>query len=341
MGYGSIVASLVSWEAAGASSQGLQRAIPDMQLAVIRYLYIMAISGLVVFVRKTDMYISKEKYLQVFLAATFDLISDVCFYAGVSFLPLSHATGLYFGTRMIIIAGITAFYYGNHVNVFMVGAIVTSLVGLICLNQPWSILSDGFIPAFLEKVACPNSTRECLVFKSDMAGNITLSSVKEMQYINFYTLFITGLVVMFLAALFSGLHMITIGMYLKTLDPFLICFFSALIGLPQCIILMFYIEQPVFIESAFCFSLVTIHSVCTAFTNLFETVGYQLVSPLHASVIESIQPVLSLILQYTIFRNHLSGRMNFLEVLGCFIIIKSSILSVFPSTGDQHLDFNE
>ena len=339
-GYASIFLSLVSWEAAGAAAQGLQRNVPDFQLAVIRYIAIASISGLVVYMRNTDIYITKENYFSVFLASIFDILSDVFFFAGVSFLPLSHATGVFFATRMLIVAVLTKYYFGEHVNVFMIMAVIGSILGLTFQTQPWSAFSEGFIPGFLQEINCSRSAKSVLVWKDSVPANITCESIDNTAQISIDFLVIIGHIIMFLAALVSSLHMISIGVYLKNVDPSLICLITSILCFSISSMLMMYAEQPIYVDDPLNICLISIHAVCTVFTQLFENISYQILPPLQASIIESSQPIMSLVLQYTIFRQNLAGRMNFLEVLGCFFLIISLIVSTFSSMDEYHMDFD-
>ena len=337
-GYGSILLSLVSWEAAGAAAQGLQRVVPDFQLSLIRDIVIASISGIFVYMRNTAMYIPRENYIYVLLTSIFGILSDVLFFSGVSFLPLSQATGIFFATRMIILAIITKFYFGDHVNIFMIIGVIGSIVGLTFQAQPWNVFSRGFIPGFLQEINCSNLTMTVLAWKDKIHGNITCESIDRINQISIAVLLILGHMIMILAAMMSSLHMICIGVYLKSVDPSLICFITTLLCIPISLMLALYLEQPVYIDNPLSVLLIIIHAVCAAFTELFENISYQILPPLQASIIESIQPFMSLILQYTIFRQHLAGRMNFLEVLGCFFLIASFIVSTFSSMGYDQMD---
>ena len=243
--------------------------------------------------------------------------------------------------RMVILAVITKLYFNMDVNVFTITAVVGSVFGLILQMQPWSSFSEGFTPGFLEEVPTNNSTLMSLIWKGSVVGNSRNESLSEIPDINLNVLIVIGHVVMFFAALSSSLHIITIGIYLKSVDASLICCVCALVCFPLSLVLMLYIENYVYIEDLTSICLICIQAICTAFNNIFENNAYQILPALQASVIESTQPILSLILQYTIFKQNLSGRMNIFGVLGCLLLIASLIISTLFSMEHHHTDFGE
>ena len=341
LGYGSILLSLITFEAAAASAQGLQRAAPDIQLSVIRYIVIGIISGIFIYIRKVNISISRSTFIFIIFASLSDLLADIFFFTGVSILPLSYATGLFFSMRMVILTVLTKLYFYNDINIFTIVAVVGSVVGLILQMQPWNSFSKGFIPGFLQDAAKTNSTLILLKRKGSAQSNSTNESVMEISEININLLLAIGHGVMLFASLFSSLHLITIGIYLRLVDSSLICFVCALVCFPLSLVLMFYIEKPIYIDDLSSICLISIHAICTAFTNLLENIAYQIIPPLQSSVVESTQPILSLILQYTVFRENLSGRMNVLGVLGCLLLIASLIISTLFSMGHHHMDFEK
>ena len=127
--YGSMALSLIKWEAATASAQSLQRAAPDIQLSVTRYIVIGVIF--------------------IIFASFSDLLADIFLFSGVSILPLSYATGLFFSMRMIILTLLAKLYSNTNINMFTKIAVVGSVVDT----------SNAAMELFLQRIYTRNSAR--------------------------------------------------------------------------------------------------------------------------------------------------------------------------------------
>ena len=248
VGYAALLLSLISWETAGATAQALQRAVPDLQLNIYRQIVTAAISATYMWATHTPLYVPREDYFKLLLMTLAEFVCPLFYYAGVSMLPLSHATGFYLGMRMIIIAIVMKVLLHQRMDLFIKVAFVGSLLGLTLQSQPWEIYAAGFIPGFAEGNHAHNYSTNA----TELDPHVTTDAASWV---------LIGHTLLLIAAFFETFYMTLAGEYLKSVKPSVLTFMSASLRLPISVVVMFYIEQPVSVSDTHTILLVTFSRV--------------------------------------------------------------------------------
>ena len=148
---------------------------------------------------------------------------------------------------------------------------------------------------------------------------IKTSKEKVFQYL------LLGYLLSILAALANSFYISSV--YLRSVNPAVLCFLSALICSPLSMFISFYVKQPIIIFETKDILLASTHLITTGISLITEAAALELLNPIVMSVITNVDSIANIIPQYTFLSGHLHGRKNILEVFVCILIAFSAGLS--------------
>ena len=331
-----LAVAIISWTSSSVAVQALQRAVPDFQLSALRYLGCLSVSILWIAIQKPSMNLQKVQYAYIIAMSIASTLFNVCYFAAVSILPLTNASGLTVTLRMIFFALMTSIRYQVSLDKILIVSIVGCTAGMIFITQPWSEFIDGFAPGFFF-----NNTEETIQLNVSMFNQTCAEPVSTSDNDRVFQTVLLGYLLSILAAVADSIYMVVVSVHLKSVNPAVMCFASASICVIMSILISFYVEQPILISDPLDILLVSAHLLATGISLVTETAALQLLNPVMVSIIENVDSITYIIPQYTFMGRYLHGRKNVLEVFGCILIAIFAGLSSIPSCGDYHEDFIE
>ena len=173
---------------------------------------------------------------------------NTCFFSAVSLLPLTDAAAFAIGFKTIIFTLMTTIKSQIPIDKILIISIVGCIAGTICITQPWSGFAGGFTPEFLESMMTSDETMQ---FNPSMLNYNNVSSFEPIMNSDdkiVYHAFLLGLLLSLLAAVADGVYFLVVSVNLKSVDPAVQSFASALVCFPISAIISFYVEQPIIIS---------------------------------------------------------------------------------------------
>ena len=265
---------------------------------------------------------------------------NTCFFSAVSLLPLTDAAAFAIGFKTIIFTLMTTIKSQIPIDKILIISIVGCIAGTICITQPWSGFAGGFTPEFLESMMTSDETMQ---FNPSMLNYNNVSSFEPITNSDdkiVYHAFLLGLLLSLLAAVADGVYFLVVSVNLKSVDPAVQSFASALVCFPISAIISFYVEQPIIISGTIDILLVSTHVLVTGICLLTLTAALQLLNPIKVAIIQNVDTVINIIPQYVFMGRHLYGRKNILEVFGCILIALFAGLSPFSYSSHYHEDLS-
>ena len=339
-GYVLLAIDLVLWAIAAAARQALQRNVPDFQLSAMRYIGCMVVSIMWIYFKKPSTDLLKIHYVYIIVMSVSSVFYNTCFFSAVSLLPLTDAAAFTIGFKTIIFTLMTTIKSQIPIDKILIISIVGCIGGTICITQPWSGFAGGFTPEFLESMTTSDETMQ---FNLSMLNYNNVSSFEpntDSGEKKVYHTFLLGLLLSLLAAVADGVYFLVVSVNLKSVDPAVQLFASALVCFPISAIISFYVEQPILISGTIDILLVSTHVLATGICLLTLTAALQLLNPIKVAIIQNVDTVINIIPQYVFMGHHLYGRKNILEVFGCILIALFAGLSPFSSSSHYHEDLS-
>ena len=290
-----------------------------------------------IFIEKPPVHFDKLQCVYIIATSIAGVFFNVCYFSAVSLLPLTNASALTVSLRMIFFALLTRIKSQVPLNKILILSIVGCTAGMLCITQPWSEFIQGFIPGFLSA-----KIEDMTQFNHSIFGNeIVLAPVEHITTSKEKMLFqylLLGYLLSILAGLADGFYTLVVSIYLKSVNPAVLCFAVALICSPLSMLISFYVEQPIIISETIDILLTSTHMIATGISLITEAAALQLLNPIIVTVISNVDSITNIIPQYTFMGSHLHGRRNVLEVFGCILIAVFAGLSTLSSCGDYHED---
>ena len=318
---------LVGFCASAVAAQALETRIPDFELCFLRYITQFLLSILMLFFYKDGYKWSIEEIPQMLGICFTSMIYTVFFFHGIAILPLTDSYAFFALTSTVALALFTRFYQDKDLGLFHHISVALGALGCILIVQPWHTFSSGFIPTFmksdssdspaeLQKRTFPN-TSEHLV--NSPIQNINAGWVAGLGYL-----------LIAIAGINESLSFMIVGT-LKATTPTAMSVVGSFICAFPALLLSFYMETPVLITDPKIIGFAAIHAVGASIGSISIAFACMSIAPSRVTIVQSFSIIILLIIQYTVMRNGLFGRMNVLEGLGCLIILLSLLVSVISS----------
>ena len=324
-GYLTALLAVLGFTVSGAAMQAINGTIPDLELTMFRYLGLFIIS--VIYLQAAHIPLNVPLDLYFFVIITSIGSGGFClfYYASMNYLPLSHVSATFMSVRTIFMAVLVKVFKGEvRKSIFI--ATVGCIAGILLITQPWKEIQNGFS-------AEHNSTHQ-VTFYSNLTylPNKTITT-KETPKITLFGYFLAVV-----AAVSDAWFMMTIGLFLRSINPIVISLLSACICILISGLSCFYVSQPVIITDQATILFVCLHVIFSSLAVLMQIISCQLIEPVYVSIIENLETVTFLIPQYLFMKDEFKGHMDFMELGGCFVIVVILVVTVLVSTEKNHED---
>ena len=330
--------SITAWTTSSVAVQALQRAVPDFQLSALRYIGCIIVSVIWICIQKPTIQLEKLQYVYITALSIASVIFNVCFFTAVSMLPLTNASSLYVCMQMIFFAMMTRVQSHVPLNKILFVSIVGCTAGMVLITQPWSEFINGFTPGFLSPQVEMKQFNVSIFNNKTAAAPVRSVLIKAFKEKIVFQYILLGYLLSIFAGLANSYYMLLVSVNLKSVNPAVLCFLSALICCPLSMLMSFYVEQPIIISEIIDIFLASTHLIATGISLVTEAAALQLLNPIVVAVITNVDSIANIIPQYTLLSSHLHGRENILEVFGCILIAISAGLSSLSSCGQSHED---
>ena len=309
------------------SVQLLHSKIPDFQLSVIRYVGMTIISAFPFCFGKCEIKISTEDIPLMILMRFTGLSYNCLFFGAASLLPLAHAGGMFFASRILFVAILTKYIARTTLGALHLIAIIISIGGIVCVLQPWhSFILTGFSQSFLEPRLNQTGQNNTSALESD----IFYQKISEGDLTINVTL---GYILVFLAGASDAANVFIAGHSLKHMGPFVQSVITGISCSIASLILSLYIDEIVISLTISDLASLAIHTLFSTMLMWTVIASSQRITPSGYSIIGSLSIIVELLLQYTAMPS-LYGWRNYTEVIGCVFIVASAILTSLSHASD-------
>ena len=296
------------------SVQYLSGSIPENELNTWRFLIAAILSA--PFVTKSDgkFLVPKSKGI-IFLGICASTVAfNTTMYTACINLPVGTAYGMSKATSIITMAVITICCDRTFQPKMYIGAIVC-LLGIILLVQPTFLM----FPA----VEVRNTSWKSPCFPLSNATNMHQNQTEETAMA-----FSDSALDYILAAASGVLWAILLQLlkyYVVDTNPFAMNVWSSVAGTAISLILMLIMEEPVLSSDLLCIMSLLGHCIAIAVTVIITPFVLETLSAAVTNLLQSLNLVTLVIMQYTLMRNILPAKENWLEILGAVLCFFGSI----------------
>ena len=314
---------LVGYCTSAVAAQALQRAVPDFQLSFIRFAVQMAMSAVFLRLTKTRIDLSYDSVDIVISICFTSLLYNILFFHAIAILPLTDAYGLFTLLSTLALALLTKVYQRIDLGLLHHASITLAAFGCILIIQPWGHFQKGFIPTFIKE-----SFNMSELFQDD---NSTIQVNDHLpRGMNIGGILVLGYILVTLAAGNEAVALMILGRA-SAINPLVLSLLVSSISALPSLLMSFYLEIPVLISNPQTVALVLIHALGVAMGAIATNYACTSIAPSRVSLVQSFSIIILLVVQYTVMKNGLFGRMNVLEVGGCLVITISIIISIVPT----------
>ena len=294
--------------------QYLSGAIPENELNMWRFLIAAILSA--PFVTKSDgnFFVPKSKGLLFLAICAFTVAFNSTLYTACIYLPVGTAFGMCTATSIIAMAIITICSERTFQPKMYIGATVC-LLGIILLVQPTFLM----FPAV--EVRNTSWKSPCLPLSNvtSMHQNQTEETVTALSDSMLgYTFAAASGVVM-------AIHFVLQKYYVADANPFAMTMWRSVAVTAISLILMLIVEEPVLPSDLLCILSLLGHCIAIAIGFIIVPFVLETLSAALINLLQSVILVTLVVMQYTLMRDILPAKENWLEVLGAVLCFFGSI----------------
>ena len=291
------------------SAQYLSGAVPVNELNTWKFLVSAAMSAPFVIKSNDNMLIPKSKW-HLFLAICVHLVAyNSTLFTACIYLPVGTVSGMFTATSIIVMAFITMCSDRTFQPKMYVGATV-SFLGTIFLIQP------EFLMFPVVEVKNISWESPCLPFSN--TNQTEGPVVAQSDSVVGYTLAVTSGVIM---AIYIKLQ----KCYVADANPFALTMWRSMAGSSISAILMLVLEEPVIPLDLLCVLSLLGHCISISVFAIVMPYAMKTLSAPLINLLQSLNLVSLVVMQYTLMRNILPAKENWMEVLGAVLCFCGSI----------------
>ena len=323
-GYAMCILSNMTIAVGLACTQALAQTVPHSELNGFRFTaQLIVISPFLLGFKKCDVTVEKKQIVWLCICAFIMSANSYAQYGAVYYLPLGVSSGVSRSLAVIftyVISSINNKEFCWYKSV----AVIVCVSGVVLVIQPSFIFHNKTGTSFLN----PNQTygSPCsLVATNDSTIHEVLYSGIESRSKE-YVQTVVGYVLCVAAAVTSTAYIQVIRRKLTDLNIFVYNFWACLFGISSSFCIMAATETPYFPTIAICILFLLIHMFTAGSHAIFAYRAYQLLDPLVASLVNTLQIGAAFVLQYTVLYGLYPGNANALEVTGAVLILFGNAL---------------
>ena len=286
-----------------ASVQVLGGAIPEFELNAWRFgVQVFLISPVIIY-RRCDLIVPKRKLLLLFAMFFVYNAFNVVYFTAAIYLAIGTVFGITNCTTIASNAILSVCIKQDRKMFLYLGAIL-AIIGILMMTQPPFMFPGNLLPPS----PVTNFSSPCV----DIVKEGT--TVRDMEYMGYIFAVLSGLA---LCAIFHGMSKLV-----TEVNTFTFAFWNGLVGTAVSLIFMGILETPVMPASPICILLLLGHALGSSQISVILPWCLQYLSPTVCALVNSLQMVVLLTLQYTALKDIQPGHGNWVEILGavaCFI----------------------
>ena len=343
-GYGLAFLGVIGLSSGLACTQALDKSIPHSELNSLRFCAQFIItSPLLLIFRKCDVRVERPLIHWLIFGAFVLTGSSYMGYGSAYYLPLGVASGMTRSLSLIMNYTISCII-NKSVRWYELSAAVICLTGVVMVTQP-PLLFHGSNSLIISNM---NGTyySPCRMTAESLQSEHT-SSNKSLHFV--YTSKISpskinvnniikstfrddsyeehiGYIMCIIDACLCTTYIQLVSRKLANLNIFVYNFWISLFGAGVSFSIMCVSEIPVFPTVRVCILFLAVHMVSAGTHNILLYRAYQLIDPLVAALILTLQIASTFILQYTVLSDIHPGRANAFEISGAVIIFLGNAL---------------
>ena len=239
------------------------------------------------------------------------LLYNVGLFGAATYLPLAELQGVATIAGIVFAILQSRLLFNNDITKSNVGAAVVCVVGIALTAQPQWLFKKGLSTSDTAGISFINSSFSA---KPQNTSAIYGSVLSSHEVLLGYTLSILGGAALGVSFDINGIILCNVKTIPKIVYTMLVC----MVGSTA---FMFYLEGPVYVLDFKQFLLVLGHSATSAVESFLAIYAGSIIPGPSFSILVSFEVVTMLVSQYTLMHSIKPGNYNWIEVLGCVIIV--------------------
>ena len=315
-----------------ACAQALEQSIPHSELNGFRFSFQLAITcPFLIGYNRCDVRVDKKLIGWVAVCAVLLTLASYGTYGTVYYLPLGVSIGMKCTVTLItnfIISGIRS----KLVTWYDLVSVIGCLSGILMITQPTFLFHDNNISKNSSYSSCHVSGSLALPDNftdkwTSYPGETDPTSDRHKEEIIGYILCVTAGVVI-------ATYQQVVNRKLSDVNSFIYTFWASLFGIASSFCIMAATETPYIPSLPLCITLFLLHSIMSGSLTIVTYTFYQLVGPVPASLIQTLQIPASFILQFTLFSDLFPGHADAVGISGSvLVVLGNAFVPVYRLTG--------
>ena len=304
-----------------ACAQALEKSIPHSELNGLRFSFQLAIvCPILIGYNRCDVRVNTKLICWVALCAVLLTIASYGSYGAVYYLPLGVSSGIISSIILIINFIVTIIRYKS-ITWYDSVSVIGCVLGLIMITQPYHIFhNDNLSPI----IAANISNSSCHATSTRVKTNWTSqwsSYHEETDTTDKHMEEITGSMLCILSGVALATYMQIVNRKLTDVSIFIFNFWVSLFGVASSFCIMAATEDPYIPSLPKCITWFLLHSITSGLINMVTYKMYQIVDPIVAALILTLQIPATFILQYTLFADIHPGHVDAVGISGSMLVI--------------------
>ena len=298
------------------SVQYLSGAVPENELNSWRFL-VSAITAAPFLLRSGSKIVIPRAKSHLFVLICFLTVAyNSTLYTASIYAPVGTVSGIFTGTNLIFISLITICIESKFKPKMYIGPAI-SFVGIILLVQPEFLM----FPA----VTVRNTSWESPCLLHENITKMYLNETERLQESQSQSNTWLGYVLALGSGLITGLYAQVGKYYVTDSDAFALALWRSLAATLISLILMLIFEEPVWPTDVTCILALFGHALAVSISSLSLLVALKHLSLTITMIVPSLNLVCLVILQYTLMKDIMPAKENWIEVLGAVLSVIGSI----------------
>ena len=319
-GYGLGVFGVALVTGALACAQALDQSIPHSELNGFRFSFQLAIAfPFLIGYNRCDVRVKRKHIGWIALCAILSTLASYGFYGAVYYLPLGVTSGIKCSVVLIINFALGVIQ-SKFVRWYDIISVTGCVSGVIMIAQPMFLFHHNNL-----SLTGNNSHSSCHVTDTMITPiNLTsdwISYHEETDTSDKYNDDVIGYIMCVSSGVAIAAYIRVVNIKLSDVSIFVYNFWSSLLGIASSFCIMAAAEDPYIPTLPQCITWFLLHSIMSGGFFLVMYKHIQIVDPLVASLIQTLQIPASFILQYTLFSNLYPGHADAVGISGSIIVI--------------------
>ena len=309
-----------------ACTEALDKSIPHSELNGFRFLsQFILVSPFLIGINRCDIRVERESIGWLALAAISLTAASYANYGSVYYLPLGVSTGMV-NSFILILNFVISSVRERFVCWYDLVASVLCVSGVTLVTQPPFLFHKRPVPSGTNTTHHPTCQR---VYPSLYLANSTEWLNTTLEQVSHKHKLLSDDTVGYLmcgaASVILVVYMQVVNRKLAHMDVVLYTFWSAVVGTITSFVIMAPTETPYFPTIPECIAWVLVHASTAGTYSVVAYKAFQLLNPIVASLILTLQIPSSFVLQYTVFAHLHPGHADSVAITGATMVFIGNI----------------